>query len=61
MTIQERNVEILNFIKEHPINLGTPNCYKEVCDKFFVNTDVIRGILRRNPNLKVIHVFINCE
>jgi hypothetical protein len=52
MTIQQRNVEILNFIKEHPINLGTPNCYKEVCDKFFVNTDVIRGILRRNPNLK---------
>jgi hypothetical protein len=52
MTIQERNVEILNFIKENPINLGTPNCYKEVCDKFFVNTDVIRGILRRNPNFK---------
>lgn len=52
MTIQERNVEILNFLKEHPINLGTPNCYQEVCDKFFVNKDVIRGILRRNPDVK---------
>ena len=54
MTIQERNVEILNFLKEHPINLGTPNCYQEVCDKFFVNKDVIRGILRRNPEVKNI-------
>ena len=56
MSIKERNGEILQFLISNPIKLGTENCYKEVCEKFQVNSDVIRGILRRNPSVKEMQI-----
>lgn len=54
MYYKERNSEIREFLNQNPIVKGTKDCYKEVCDKFCVNKDVIKGILRdRNPVIKL--------
>lgn len=49
---KERNQLILEYLFENPIKFNTQNCYSAVCDEFNVNSDVIRGILRRNPTAK---------
>lgn len=49
---RERNLKIREFLSQNPIQKGTKNCYKEVCAKFSVNKDVIKGILRDRNSSK---------
>jgi len=56
MTVKQRNSEILEYLKQNPVHFGTPNCYQDVCDKFFVNKDVVKGILRRNLDVKALMI-----
>lgn len=48
----ERNAQIREFLSYNPIQKGEKNCYKNVCDKFDVNKDVVKGILRDRPSTK---------
>lgn len=49
---RERNLKIREYLLQNPIEKGTNHCYKEVCDKFGVNKDVIKGILRDRSSSK---------
>lgn len=42
----DRNNQIAEYLKQNPIQKGTPNAYNEVCEKFGVNKNVIKGIIR---------------
>lgn len=44
--MKDRNYQIAEYLKQNPIQKGTRNAYKEVCEKFGVNKDVIKGVLR---------------
>lgn len=42
----ERNYQIAEYLKQNPVQKGTPNAYNDVCEKFGVNKNVIKGIIR---------------
>lgn len=46
MNIKERNQKIREYLIQHPIQKGSYNAYKEVCEKFGVNKDVVKGVIR---------------
>jgi hypothetical protein len=45
---KERNDLIREYLKSNPIHKGEVNCYTEVCNKFAVNKDVVKGIIRHD-------------
>lgn len=44
--IKERNQKIRDYLLQYPIQKGVHNAYKQVCEHFGVNKDVIKGIIR---------------
>jgi hypothetical protein len=47
---KEKNDLIRAYLKSNPIQKGQVNCYQDVCNKFGVNRDVIKGIIRHDTS-----------
>lgn len=44
--IKERNQRIKDYLEQNPIQKGLPNAYKDICEKFGVNRDIVKGVIR---------------
>ena len=53
MQSRERNNTIKDYLESNPIDKGKVNCYHDVCEKFHVNKDVIKGIIRHDKSGRV--------